>query len=284
MAIVYGYGTNPLHVLSVSELGDGRFYGIELEFSSIPDIQEVVLQKAIFKEDSSIGCAGAELVSAPMLLDQALDWVDSLDMSQWAADGRCGMHVHINRPALTERQIAIIMACIEDDYLYSFVREIAGRDFASSNYCKKSKDNNGGRYQAVNLTRRSTIEIRIFSGTNDKAVIKERLQWLNDLVDYASQPNATLSYASFMLWRGDITMDEHTKLKQSVQRLEEMKEKEAEKERRRKAREDWWYNVSLWLIDYGPLVALGLLATLTLSVAGLTTLIPEPPGQIQNVD
>jgi hypothetical protein len=264
MADLYFYSTNVLEKLKVDdyELGCDRYFGLELEYSFIPDLHGSVPEphNAIFKEDSSIGYKGAELVSAPMLLQEFPNFLKQFDMREWIADDRCGMHLHINGCHLTSRQIRLITSLIESDECYSFIREIAGRDFASSAFCRKSKDaTEGSRYRAVNISSKATVEIRIFAGSSNKEEILQRIQWVNDLIEYTASKEASSDYLKFMVWRGDLTRKQYKQIVKMIEQTEKQKQKRLERELRQKRRKEKWSELVEFLYNVGPFLSIAMM-------------------------
>jgi len=169
------------------------------------------------------------------------------------------MHVHLSRAALSERQIAILMALVEDDYLYDEISSVAGRDFASNGYCKKSKDACGpNRYQAVNLAPRHTVEVRIFAGTICKEAILARLEWLNDLVSYAGQIDAVPSYGAFLVWQGKWAAEQYEALQQLIKDKRKEEEDKKKREERKRVWEERQLRLALGLADAGGWILAGI--------------------------
>ena len=132
----------------------------------------------ILKSDGSLR-SGVELVTKPMTLEEHKDWrwADVLESVQGIAQSgagttRCGMHVHINKAALSPLLLGKLLVFLNADYTDELICLIAQR--RGNGYCEKDckRLNDGGRlwryaspdrYERLNVTRH-TCEVRIFRG------------------------------------------------------------------------------------------------------------------------
>ncbi len=181
--------------------GSGDLYmGVELELDKGGDNHdnaELILNVAnkdelrlYAKHDGSIDY-GFELVSHPMTLDYHLNNMSwkavferALDLGYRSHETHtCGLHVHVNRSAFgedyetQEEAIGRVVYFVENHWneLLKFSRRTEasinrwasryGISTTAKDTYKNAKDRGLGRYVAVNLTNRNTIEFRIFRGT-----------------------------------------------------------------------------------------------------------------------
>ena len=192
----YSYKPEPIFYGS----GD-LFMGVELEIDGAGENEEnadeiLAISNAehehiYCKHDGSL-CEGFEIVSHPMTLDyhvHQMDWREvfskALDMNYASHNtDSCGLHIHCGRNFFgsteEEQETAIgrVVYFVEKHWneLVNFSRRTPANlnrwaaryatisNTASETY-KKAKDKYMGRYVAVNLTNRNTIEFRLFRGT-----------------------------------------------------------------------------------------------------------------------
>ena len=220
----YSYKPDPIFYGT----GD-RYFGVELELDYAGESSENACQimrqanrgKELLycKHDGSLE-DGFELVTHPMTLDyhcNSMSWQDvfdeavSLGYLSHKAD-TCGLHVHVNRTAFGETEyqqevaIARVLYIMEKfwDELLKFSRRTQRQlDKWAARYGYKehpmdildqAKEGYGkGRYYAVNLQNRHTIEFRIFRGTLKYNTLIATLQLVNKICDVAiSVPDGQL--------------------------------------------------------------------------------------------
>jgi hypothetical protein len=147
------------------------------------------------KEDGSIH--GVEIVSAPASL--------RLHRSRWKSffkgipkdfqvNSCDGLHVHISRDPLTVDQQWAINQFINCDENKKWMVGIAGRDFINLEYCsvkqktreefRKAYDNH---HDAVSISEKKTLEIRIFSSTLSYETFMTRLEFVAALVHFVQE-------------------------------------------------------------------------------------------------
>ena len=192
----YSYKPTPIFY------GEGNlFMGVELEIDGagedydnageLLDIGNAEHEHIYCKHDGSL-CEGFEIVSEPATLSyhmNSLPWKSifskAIDMGYSSHNtSTCGLHVHCNRTAFgetyEEQEAAIgrVVFFVEkhwDDLVNFSRRKTENLNRWASRYAtisnttaetyKKAKDKYMGRYVAVNLTNRDTIEFRLFRGT-----------------------------------------------------------------------------------------------------------------------
>lgn len=213
--IIHEYSYKPEPVF----YGKGsRFFGVELEIDiggrdddnadSILEIGNSSDDCIYIKYDGSLN-DGMEIVSHPMTLDYHLDYYWEDIMCECVRLGyrshqtsTCGLHVHVNRTSLgatesaQEATISRILYFVETHWneLLKFSRrsEAAmnrwasryGYEFSPKKILDKAKERYG-RYSAVNLCNRSTIEFRLFRGTLKLNTFIATLQLVNRICDVA---------------------------------------------------------------------------------------------------
>lgn len=210
-----------------------QLYGIEIETFSIPDkapdtiikdIEENYLKgHAICKSDGSIGDNGIEIVSTAMsfnyiknnnlfykFYNQIKDYLGSYSRNS------TGVHIHISRDTLTKLQILRIISFINNEMNFNYLARIAGREFFNNQYSEtifKNKDvlelnkyfkdyNNliyQAKYSAVNLSKKSTVELRIFKGNIRFDVLNRYLEFTDCLINFVKNTKISLNdYVSFI--------------------------------------------------------------------------------------
>lgn len=152
-----------------------------------------------------------ELVTHPMTLDYYMNfmpWDDILDEAKHSGylshkTKTCGLHIHISRKAFGDSEleqectIARLLYFIEKFWpeLLRFSRRTEsqinhwaaryGMKLSPKEVMDCAKYYCPGRYMAVNLMNRSTVEIRIFRGTLKLNTLLATLQMVNAICDVA---------------------------------------------------------------------------------------------------
>lgn len=208
-SFVHSYFDETLTILGVDNPGDELVYGLELETKDIKACCRTAVNwpgKAIWKSDRS---CGIELVFAPLSFEELCGVIQQMPLELLKVDSTCGMHVHINRRALTQRQQCMLALLLSDSAYEAEITKMAGRGY--NNYCQKIKNkshdeilNSTDRYEAVNLTNltpeKYTVEVRIFAGTNSSRVVIERLRWLHSIVEFLNSDMASGQYHDYKVW------------------------------------------------------------------------------------
>jgi len=201
-------------------------FGVELEMEAINGYENQrkmarllggpSTDRYILKSDGSLNY-GAELVTVPGTLawHQATDatgmrWAEVLKKVEGIAKSgkgtrSCGIHVHVNRKALTALMIGKILVFINDDNNKEFVEMIAQR--GNNTYCQKSKKKlsdgrrvSENRYEAVNVMHK-TIEFRIFRGNLRPERVIKNVEFCHALINFSKVADpAKLGYTDFLAW------------------------------------------------------------------------------------
>jgi len=203
-------------------------FGVELEMQAKPHNsagQQALIdtlggsvgEQFILKSDGSIGY-GVELVTMPFTLTQHLDgsgvpWKDILnkvkDIAQ-AGKGTdtCGIHIHINKKALSALTIGKMLVFLNDRGLAPLITTIAQRP--SSSYCGRSSKkltdgtrSSENRYDIMNVSvRHPTCEVRMFKGNITLERVYKNIEFCHALVQYCRQSSMrTLTdWGAFSQW------------------------------------------------------------------------------------
>jgi hypothetical protein len=172
----------------------------------------------ILKHDGSLR-HGVELVTMPFTLDQhkeekAIKWQKLLAAIRGKAKAgagteRCGMHVHINKAALSALTIGKMLVFLNSETLSPLISTIAQRP--SSNYCVRDKTKKlidgakrgRNRYDIMNVSvNHPTCEIRMFKGNVRLERVYKNIEFCHALVQYCRQTStADLSdWGNFTRW------------------------------------------------------------------------------------
>ena len=192
------------------------YQGIELEIE-VPEDRSPVSHATNFKAwlekngidkflylkgDGSLN-NGYEIVSHPFTSrarHKLMDWHKVLkylaNTGAKANGGTCGMHVHVSRKDLTDKQIAKVKGFFSTNRAY--ISRLAGRE--ANTYCayelfgldrqkqRTIRNAGGSRYYAVNLNethnKRDTVEFRIFKGTLNFLLFMGRLQFTEAICEF----------------------------------------------------------------------------------------------------
>jgi len=185
------------------------FYGIELEVECKSNIwydgeakrvyQALGLDYVVLKRDGSLSDAGFEIVTRPDSLDiHKRKWADFIKtaantLTSWS-NGRCGMHIHATRSALTQLQLGKMLVWVNHANNESVVKTTAGRSLKQWACTEKGKKLTDGkklsmnRYVALNV-RDETVECRIFRGTLKPESFFKNLEFYDALIAFCAPAN-----------------------------------------------------------------------------------------------
>ena len=204
----------------------GRYMGLELEVEvsdrSSRNVNTVVEElnthlndddvgsNVWFEEDGSLS-HGFEIISNPMGLDTHTEfwqWLndDSLVKGLRSHDtSTCGLHIHINKSALTTMQIDKMNVFINHPDNAELIKKVSRR--YSTGYARIGEKQLGKahssyeRYEAFNITNTKTVELRIFKGTLKYTSLMAAIEFANALVNFtapASPAGFRLDSKTFM--------------------------------------------------------------------------------------
>ncbi len=210
-----------------------QMFGIEIETFSIQDkapptiikdLEENYLRgQALCKSDGSIGTNGIEIVSTAMsfnyikntdlfynFYNNIKDYLGSYSRQE------TGVHIHISRDTLTKLQILRIVEFINNEMNFNYISRIAGREFFNNHYCEAIFKNKSvleldsyfknypnliysAKYSAVNLSKKSTVELRIFKGNIRFDVLNRYLEFTDCLINFVkNRPVSHNDYVKFI--------------------------------------------------------------------------------------
>ena len=206
---IYNYSERPQLVFHNTEKDaknrERVYFGFENEmtFSSSSKSEEHLkhLYKSygpevlMAKSDSSISGPGYEVVSQPMTLRvfHKMDLVP-LFAGRNKEHSSCGLHVHVDRGAFDgSLHILKISKMIQEQD--TFTNKIAGRSAGSYNrnfdqkltkVAKGDKEGRAGEERGcrINLTRKDTIEFRLFLGADTEYKLRYRIEFLHALIEW----------------------------------------------------------------------------------------------------
>lgn len=186
-------------------------FGVELEMEPTGRAEQADLidalggitgKKFILKEDGSLD-DGVEIVTIPLSLEDhttRFGWEEVLDpLRSIAKSGvdtdNCGMHVHINKAALSPLQIGKMLVFLNSALLRNQITIIAQRE--SNTYCKRSDkkftDGRGiseYRHDVANVGF-ATVEIRMFRGNLRADRVLKNLEFCHALVLFCRDASLT---------------------------------------------------------------------------------------------
>lgn len=210
LAYVRGPGTDIPH----------RLFGVELELvpkNGKAEFQNELVERFsshpvfICKHDSSIGDGGSEIVTAPMTLDEARDFFSRglYKLQHARATQSCGMHIHTNlkwpsRPS--GMQLHRMYEFIMHESMWPFIDEVARRK--QNTYCNRRHDplkimkwvdyylragersNSHSHHDALYLSRRGTLEFRMFAASIDTKVMLANVEFVDSMMDFCRTDTA----------------------------------------------------------------------------------------------
>lgn len=212
-SLISGYSDKTANRLK-SETKDKLRFGWELEvegYETAEQAAEYIRQHlpatyCTLKRDGSLGEAGVEIVTRPDSMAVHKRMVSTFfkdspgrALSSWT-NGRCGMHVHISKAALSQLQIGKMLCFLNEPAAVNFISKIAGRK--PCNWCKVHKKKltdvrkERDRYTALNVTNAHTVEVRIFKGTLAEAGFMKNLEFVQALVEFTAPGSRSIAQAT----------------------------------------------------------------------------------------
>jgi formylmethanofuran dehydrogenase subunit E len=200
--------------------GNIRYFGIELEIDNggedddNADALTDILRPDVWRaeHDGSIS-NGFELISMPTTLPWMEEFLfpilpefckeaTELGYRGHYADSSCGLHVHVSRNTFSDDAIGNIILLMDkfwpfflkfsrrtesamNDWAARYDLDIEGTGETKQDRVKDIVKNRYGRYRALNLTNRNTIEFRLFRSSLNPNTIEATLRFVAWLCDYA---------------------------------------------------------------------------------------------------
>ena len=211
----------------VRELIPPLYMGIEIEMESksgdpnvgLEDMLNCVPRFVIGKSDGSLR-RGVEVVSVPATLAAHKErWPKILAEARknyraWDPFGEdtsnCGMHIHLDRRAITITQLAKMMLFINSPANRDFLSKLAGRAVnGQAYYCRQIKFDKATdlpkvdrqKYHALNLSKPKTVEIRIFRGVINEFNFMKNIEFAAAYHKYCGISSfKTLGWKEFVYW------------------------------------------------------------------------------------
>jgi hypothetical protein len=171
------------------------------------------------KEDASISEQGVEFVTMPATLDafelrfpwEAFDNLYKGGARGWGYES-CGMYIHVNRSAFMPSHLYKFMKfqienydkCISFSGRHSFFGQWDNETMGemgedTGKFCKGYVS--AERYSAINVTARTTIELRYFRSNITKDGIIRNAQWVDAIYEYTKQMSIIAPRAERWSWR-----------------------------------------------------------------------------------
>ena len=198
---INGYSYKPLpifhHTNDVRE--DYIYMGVENELSAGYDLVNDIIVKGgdehfYAKSDSSINGEGFEIVTHPHTLFAHKKMACPLAPGV-GKNNSCGMHIHISKDNFKTFHIYKFMSFFNKQK--PFIEKIAERSSCSysrdlsHDACKKTSKNknNSERYQAVNLSNKNTVEVRVFASAVNESTYYKNIEFVHALVSFTRDAN-----------------------------------------------------------------------------------------------
>ena len=196
-------------------------FGVELETDSRDDRADDIAEHlydatnwadyGICKSDGTV--SGPELVTLPADLQshqQQYSWSKWCDELRPLAKGHhansAGIHVHINRSAVSALTLGKMLVFVNDDNSTEFIESISQRSLDTS-WCEKKrvlgvgsagKRPAMGKYSAINVTQK-TIEMRIFRSSLLPERVLKNIEFCHALVSWCRDTSVKALTASNMV-------------------------------------------------------------------------------------
>lgn len=190
-------------------IGKGPLYfGVELEIEVsgggvqrdevAEQIQERVGDFCIMKHDGSLS-NGIEIVSCPCEFEVHKTIWEKLfkppikGLSSWSS-GRCGIHIHITKAALSTPQFGRMLVLINAADNAKLITTIAGRGaYGDNGFCRRypktlaDAQRTWHKYEALNNCNGVTYELRIFRGTYNYPAFLKNIEFAHALVMFGGE-------------------------------------------------------------------------------------------------
>ena len=216
--VLGGYHSHDFHGRhdAWSKAHNGRLFGVELEVECGERIglYESAEQTAALHEDIVLETDGSldhgyEIITQPRGMDtQRAIWRTILAVEPSQVRGlrshnttTCGLHVHVSRAGISSFTLAKAVVFVNDPANESLIWAIARRyagPHSNGGYakCKTKKlssalQDEGDRYQAVNLCTARTVEFRIFRGSLNYRAVIAAVQFCHTLLSFAETASAS---------------------------------------------------------------------------------------------
>lgn len=202
-------------------------YGVELEVMARNSMEEDFPETLqynndwfVCKRDGSLdeGNGGFEITTAPCTYKFLKDRFSQMFNSNYWTDDNgstyvkgwntncAGLHIHINKKALTPLEIGKLLVFVNDKKNARFIEDIAGRTMGRWCASKTKKISDGqyrsdDRYEAVNTVPSKTVELRIFKSNVSEHGFMRALEFTDGLIQYLKQSSMreqSLNYKSFI--------------------------------------------------------------------------------------
>ena len=195
------------------------YMGVELEYedckSQVRAVLDAMEGHVIIKRDGSIP-DGFEIVTTPATLSVHKEaFKGFFEKVKVAVKSNCGMHVHVDKRKMGEMQKGKLLAFLYKKENIPWIEEVAGRKYSTNHYCKADRErtitdgvysrstfyekvsrSHGGKYEALNLSPRDTIEFRIFAPPLDEKTLYMRLEFVQALIDWTKPGVCSVKDAS----------------------------------------------------------------------------------------
>lgn len=204
--------------------------GVELELEPrdkysgyLDEIDNDVGDFAVLKPDGSLSSYGVEIVSVPATLEwHRHHWKRFFNnsaklMKEWHTEN-CGMHVHMDKSAISALTLGKMLVFINSDENEKFIDLVGGRN--QNTYCyrnnymaekpgrygKDFKESSGtDHHYALSVSEHNsgeTVEMRIFRANCAEAGFLKNLEFCVALVEFCKQASAkeVMEYVSFIRW------------------------------------------------------------------------------------
>lgn len=165
----------------------------------IDKVNDLVGDFAIIKDDASLS-HGLEIASAPSSyrkhFGQWNKFFKNLAANHLASQASCGMHVHVSKKRLSERQKANLPAFFTKAN-QPFMERIAGRK--QNKYCIYALTGRTKR-EALNRTPKVTWEFRLFKTPTNREEFLIRLQFVQAILDFCDLKKYVNTAEAFKNW------------------------------------------------------------------------------------
>ena len=195
---------------------DALVYGVEVEIEPRRNSSQSAVLRALGDDESTFFCksdgsldAGVEIVTVPLTLDghkgirgRVMNWRDTMRpvlpiAMSGSRTSNCGMHVHVNRRALSPLVLAKMLLMLNHPDMLDLVSSVAQRGNSSwARFQRKTwadglhwAQRNHQRYQALNVTG-PTAEFRIFRGSLRYDRILKNLEFCDAVVQFCRNTSA----------------------------------------------------------------------------------------------
>lgn len=189
-------GTEPLLGVELELWAVDRISTARAILKAVEPVEYIIKHDGSIKSDSGLAGVGLEIVSSPMSLRYQKEFWPKVLRAARLAGGKvnssCGVHVHHEKLGIEKSAIYRLMRFLEAKesypWLWLFAKRYSDYGPYSRSWAPRVRDilnSNGTHMDPINLSRKRTIEIRIFRSTLNEEEVISNCEFTIGMIDIA---------------------------------------------------------------------------------------------------